>query len=122
MYIHTLIASANQSYKYLCESLLAMKRTIRVIGTFSKSYLPVSLVINLVCLLLFQQYKLSILGSLFWFKALSVAAIVYFLNAYKRREYYYYLNLGYSKVVLWSVIVLTDIIFLSLLLIFVSNT
>ncbi|OKL40269.1 hypothetical protein A3841_18260 [Pontibacter flavimaris] len=43
-----------------------------------------------------------IFGMLFWFKVASLGLIYYFINSYKRKHYYYYLNLGLSRTVLWA--------------------
>lgn len=37
-----------------------------------------------------------------WFKVITMAIIVYYINTYKRKEFYYYQNLGLSKKLLWT--------------------
>jgi len=53
-------------------------------------------------LALFWKYGFSIFVVLFWFKIASLGLIFYFINNYKNKEYYYYQNLGVSKVLLWA--------------------
>ncbi|QCR21518.1 hypothetical protein C1N53_03585 [Pontibacter sp. SGAir0037] len=44
----------------------------------------------------------SLFAAVFWFKIISLGIIFYFINSYKSKEYYYYQNLGVSKVMLWG--------------------
>ena len=47
----------------------------------------------------------------------------YFINIYKNKAYYYYLNLGISKALLWTTILIFDIVlFLFLVLIIEATT
>ncbi len=39
---------------------------------------------------------------MFWFRAVVMAIIFYFINDYKQKEFYYYQNLGVSKSFLWT--------------------
>jgi len=39
--------------------------------------------------------------AIFWFKIATLGLIYYFINSYNRKAYYYYLNLGVSKTLLW---------------------
>ena len=53
---------------------------------------------------------------LFWFKILTLGLTVLFINSYKRKEFYYFRNLGISKIVLWVSTILFDLfLFLSFL-------
>jgi hypothetical protein len=55
-------------------------------------------------------------AALFWFKIISFGLIIYFINDYKRDEFFYYKNLGASKPFLWISALLFDfILFISLL-------
>jgi hypothetical protein len=47
------------------------------------------------------KYGFNIFGVLFWFKIVTRALTYYFINSYKSKEYYYYLNLGVSTALLW---------------------
>ena len=77
-------------------------KTIRLIGTFYRSFLFASIVITVCCLSLFWKYGFSIFEVLFWIKISTLGLTYYFINSYKSKEYYYYLNLGVSKVLLWT--------------------
>jgi hypothetical protein len=88
----------------------------KIIFTFYRNFLLLSLLITACCLVLFWQYGLSILSTIFWFKMTTLALIYYFINSNKQKEYYYYQNLGISKRFLWSVTLIFD---LSLLIFFI---
>ncbi|HBZ26324.1 MAG TPA: hypothetical protein DEO54_08860 [Rikenellaceae bacterium] len=61
---------------------------------------------------------INIFTALFWFKIITLGIIVYFINNYKRNEFYYYKNLGLSKKVLWiSSLTFDFILFLTLIII-----
>lgn len=92
-------------------------RTVKLIWTFYKSYLLASLLITIACINLFWKYGFDIFSELFWFKIISLGIIYYFINYSKRKEYYYYQNLGISKVVLWTVTLLFDFSFFIFLII-----
>lgn len=77
-------------------------RTIRLIGTFYRSFLLFSFIITVSCLSLFWKNGTSIFVVLFWFKITTLGLTYYFINSYKSKEYYYYLNLGVSKATLWT--------------------
>ncbi len=62
-----------------------------------------SAVITIACLVLFWEYGFGIFSTLFWFKISTLGLTFYFIDNYKNKEYYYYQNLGVSKVLLWSV-------------------
>lgn len=83
-------------------------KTIRIIFTFYRSFLLASLLITGACLVLFWEYGMSIFAVLFWLKLGTMAAIFWFINSYKSKEYYYYRNLGISKTVLWTTTLVFD--------------
>jgi hypothetical protein len=83
-------------------------KIILLTWTFYKRFLFVSLLITTSCLILFWEYGFSIFRELFWFKIASLALIFYFINSYRANEYYYYRNLGVSKIMLWSVTLVFD--------------
>lgn len=77
-------------------------KTIRLIWTFYKNFFFASLVINACCLSAFWVYGFDVYFAMFWLKVISLGLIYYFVNSYKSKEYYYYQNLGVSKVLLWT--------------------
>jgi hypothetical protein len=83
-------------------------KTIRLIWTFYKSFFFVSMVITTCCLSVFWKYGFSVFSGLFWLKTATLGLTYYFINSYKNKEYYYYQNLGISKVLLWVVTLTFD--------------
>lgn len=94
---------------------------IRIIFSFYRSFLSLSLFITIWCGYLFHKYGFSILNSLFWFKICTLGLTFYFINEYKSREYFYYQNLGISKLTLWIVTLTFDIVLMILLIIQISH-
>jgi hypothetical protein len=45
---------------------------------------------------------------LFWFKIATLGLTFYYINGYKNREYYYYQNLGVSRLLLWASTIVFD--------------
>ena len=89
-------------------------KTIRLIWTFYKSFAFFSFSATLTCLILlygFGPKGIYIIQPLFWFKIFTLAIIVYAINIYKKNEFYYYKNLGISKLKLWISIITFDFLF-----------
>ena len=94
-----------------------MLNTIRLILTFYRSYLFAALVITFICLFIYNLYGIHTFVFLFWFKIVTLGLIYYFVNDYKKKEFYYYRNLGVSSPLLWITTLLCDFaLFLSLLI------
>ena len=83
-------------------------KTIRLIWTFYKSFLFVSLLITTCCLCLFAKFGFKIFIGLFWLKIATMALTWFFINSYKSKEYYYFQNLGISKALLWTTTFIFD--------------
>ena len=97
-----------------------LMRTIkiaRLIWTFYKSFLFSSIVITACCLELFQKYGFSIFVALFWLKIATLILTYNFINKSKKNEYYYYLNLGVTKLLLWVITLGFDFILFLVLII-----
>lgn len=78
-------------------------KIIRLIWTFYKSFCFLSLIINASCIIIFWKYGYSVFAGVFWLKIATLGLTYYFIHSYKNKEYYYYQNLGISKVLLWVV-------------------
>lgn len=68
------------------------------------------------CLILFLEYGYPIFVVLFWLKLATLALVFYFISIYKKKEFYYYHNLGLSKTVLWTATLGFDFLFFLLVL------
>jgi len=58
---------------------------------------------------------------LFWFKIATLGLIFYFINNYKSNQYYYYQNLGISKLMLWVTTYIFEVFLLIIPIILVYN-
>lgn len=85
-------------------------RTLRLVATFYKSYAYASLLVTSFCVLQFYLIGIKPFALLFWFKIATLGIFVYFVNVYKKDEFYYYKNLGLSKLFLWISTLLFDLI------------
>lgn len=94
---------------------------IRLCFTFYKSFILLSLVITGFCLRAFWLYGFASFFGIFWCKIASLAATLYFVDASKKREYYYYLNLGVSRKLIWLVVLGFDLLLFILFLILISH-
>lgn len=86
-------------------------KTLRLILTFYKSFALLSLLLTSTCLFIIYKYGnngIHILQVLFWFKLGTLGLIFYYINNYKKKEFYYYKNLGISKQKLWIPILFFD--------------
>lgn len=63
----------------------------------------------------------SVISTLFWFKVLTSGLFYYYVNTYKANEYYYYKNLGLSKLQLWISSITIDFIIFFVLLAIILN-
>ncbi|ALJ00733.1 hypothetical protein DC20_19305 [Rufibacter tibetensis] len=77
-------------------------KSVRLIWTFYTAFAAPSMVITLACLSLNIESGLRIYPIIFWFKVATLGVMFLSVNSYKRHEYFYYLNLGFSKVNLWT--------------------
>ena len=91
-------------------------KKIRLIGHFYRGFWLASTLITLACVGLFWEYGFSIFSTLFWFKLATLFIIYRYVKSYKSREFYYYHNLGVSKLLLWGVTLSFDIVLFLMLL------
>ncbi len=96
-------------------------KQLRLILFFYKSYAFTSCAITLICMALlygFGKNGIHMIQAFFWFKIFTLAIIVYATNSYKKNQFYYYKNLGMSKVKLWLPTLIFDfLVFLILTII-----
>lgn len=102
------------------QTMTRLIRKCRLILTFYKSFLLASLVVNACCIYFFLKYGYGIFNVLFWFKIITLSLIFYYINDYKKKEFYYYQNLGISKQKLWVACLMFDFM-LFLFLLFQSD-
>jgi hypothetical protein len=54
-----------------------------------------------ICLFIFREYGYPIFAVVLWLKLGTLFLTYQFVRSYKRKEFYYYQNLGVSKTFLW---------------------
>ena len=96
---------------------MKLSAIIRLLLTFYKNFFLFSFLITLSCASLYWEYGPPILTVLVWFKLLTQGLTWNFIRTYKKKEFYYYRNLGLRDTILWSVILGMDLSLFILLLI-----
>ncbi|SKB37085.1 hypothetical protein [Daejeonella lutea] len=86
-----------------------MQTLLRSLVTFYKSFALLTLIINVFCIAIIVVTEFRLFPLMFWFRATVHAIIFYFINDYKKKEFYYYQNLGISKNTIWAYIVSFDL-------------
>lgn len=92
-------------------------RKIHSILDFYQSFSFTCNLITVICIFFTYKYGIGTFMPLFWFKIATMGVIFYIMNTYKSNEIYYYKNLGLTKKVLWTSVLLIDLIFFIVLLI-----
>jgi hypothetical protein len=77
-------------------------RRIRLVITFYRSFVVTSSLVSLLCFSALLLYGLKTFSAIFIFKLITLGVIVLYINLYKKREFYYYQNLGLPKIKLWT--------------------
>ncbi|KQC00290.1 hypothetical protein [Pedobacter sp. Hv1] len=96
-----------------------MAKIIRSLCTFYHNFFLVGFILSFCCGYAYQFYgcNYKTLPFLFWFKVITMAIIWYAVTTNKRKEFFYYQNLGISKTLLWMVTLGIDfILFVSMLI------
>jgi len=75
-----------------------------------------AIVISLWCAYLISKDGFLAVNVIFWLKISTSFIIYFFVKQYKKNEFYYYRNLGFSITVLWIITFGIDFIILILFL------
>lgn len=97
--------------------MLKYFRKLLLLFHFYRNFLLASLLIDLCCIAVVWQYGLVTFFGLFWLKMASLALIYFFVNSYKSNEFYYYFNLGLTRLSLWVPVILFDLLFFLIVII-----
>ena len=89
---------------------LKLLKIIKLILTFYRNYFIATTAITTCCIWIFHKNGISTFFPLFWFKIGTLGLIYYFVKSYKKREIYYYQNLGVSQIILWSSTLAFDLV------------
>jgi hypothetical protein len=96
-------------------------RSARILITFYKNFVVLSLLLNVICNRLFFLFGFSIFIGLFWIKIISYLVAFFFVNSNKKNEYFFYQNIGFKRKFLWLTTTGFDFV-LFIITIFITNT
>jgi hypothetical protein len=100
---------------------ISVFKILRLSWGFYLGFIISSLIITMCCSFLFWEYRFDILMTLIWLKIATLVITFVFINSYKGNEYYYYQNLGISKILLWTCSLLIDLIIFAILMYFANR-
>ncbi len=72
-------------------------------------------------MVIFYTYGLETFFVIFWFKVITLALVLYFVNTFNNKDFFYYQNLGLSKVRLWTITFSLDFILFILSLVIIYH-
>jgi len=87
---------------------MPLSSRLKLIAGFYKNFFFASLLISLTCAYLLMELGVGSLFYLFWFRVITLGLIVYYIRDYKKRDFYFYDNLGISRRSLWSATMLCE--------------
>lgn len=90
---------------------------LKIYYTFLRSFYISGCCISVCCGWLFYRWGSDVLAPVFYFKLFTAAIIFYAADRLKQKEYYYYHNLGLTKLKLWVFYEFCDLLLFVLLLI-----
>lgn len=89
---------------------------MKLILTFYRSFIAASSLITMACLSAISINGLKILPAVLLFKLVTLGIIILYINLYKKKEFYYYQNLGFPKLMLWIFTLGIDLVVFILLI------
>jgi hypothetical protein len=101
--------------------MLQILKTIPLLWTFYKNYCFLSALVTFFCVRAFWLHGFTSFTGIFWFKILTLGVTFFFVNQLKKKEYYYYQNLGIGKKLLWTATLSFDFVLFIILLILANQ-
>ncbi|RXK86753.1 hypothetical protein [Filimonas effusa] len=83
-------------------------KTARLAMTFYRSFVFAPLLITIFAISCFLSYGFRVFAAILWLKILTNAVIWYQVREFKKKELYYYRNLGVSEKKLWVIVFVFD--------------
>ncbi len=87
-----------------------MYKKASLLWTFSRSFVPAVLVMDILCAHLVWTYGGGSIQAAVFLKLVSDGVIFYLLRTFRSSTFYYYRNLGLSLRVLWTSVLLCDLL------------
>jgi hypothetical protein len=88
---------------------MSIQKTVRLLFTFYYNFCAATIIVTLCCAYMFSKLGPDALTAIIWFKLFTLATIFFYINSYKKKEFYYYQNLGISKQRLWVCTLVFDL-------------
>ena len=98
---------------------MQLRKGINIFFTFYSNFLLASVIITACCASIFWKYGMGSFTALFRFKIATLLLTCFFVNSHKKKEYWYYFNLGFSKTFLWAVSFAADMALFLLIIILI---
>ena len=98
-----------------------MIKKLHLLWAFYKNLAFVLFVVNCVSWFLFFKIGMHSLTVILYFKVISSGCMVSYISSYKKSEFYYYQNMGLSRIFLWKYTLCADFVFLVLLLLLTAQ-
>jgi hypothetical protein len=91
-------------------------KKIRLLFSFYKGFFLAPLLISIASSALLFVWGMEAFTMIFWYKIATMLIIYSFINSYKRKELFYYQNLGIGKLKLWFFAYSLDFLFFVILI------
>src|ERR1700744_74826 len=85
-------------------------RTFKLIARFYRGFFLADFLATLVlvcAIAIHHDMATKLIGPFFWCKIISIAVVAYAAITYRKKELYYYQNLGITK---WQLIIVTSVL------------
>ena len=89
-------------------------KNLNLLYRFYLNFSFVSILITFVAMALLHTFGAAAIVMLVWFKIVTMIIFMSYVNSYKQKEFYYYRNLGFSKLKLFSSALTFDLALFSL--------
>ena len=105
----------------------SLLKKLRLLLSFYLSYSLVTILITLACAftlykaIAFSSQPLKMLPAIVWIKVITTGIIFYYINNYQQKQFFYFQNLGLSKLFLWSCTIAFDFMLFFILLTLILN-
>jgi hypothetical protein len=77
-------------------------KNLSLLYRFYLNFCLVSVLITLVSIAMLYELGLGAVALIVWFKIITMVIFAWYVSAYKHKEFYYYRNLGLSKLRLFA--------------------
>jgi len=97
---------------------LGKLKTLRLLITFYQGFFFPSFLISLGGVATLFVWGMPAFMFVFWYKVLTIFMLYSFVNSYKKKEFFYYQNLGIGRLKLWGFALSADFFLFLALIIF----